>query len=135
MKRQTVYLDMDGTIYPLYTQKNWLARLRSGDPSVFSADEQIVSEARLYEVFPTDRYDVRILSMTPAGATKEYAEQVKNVKDAWLDKFFPTLTKRIYKPYGHNKNLKNSANAILVDDSEVIRKNFKGLALDPVALW
>ena len=60
---------------------------------------------------------------------------VKAVKDAWLDKFFPTLTKRIYKPYGHNKNLKNSANAILVDDSEVIRKNFKGLALDPVALW
>ncbi len=135
MKRQTVYLDMDGTIYPLYEQKNWLARLRNGDPSVFSADEQIVSEARLHEVFPTDKYDVRILSMTPAGASKEYAEQVKAVKDAWLDKFFPTLTKRIYKPYGHNKNLKNSANAILVDDSEVIRKNFKGLALDPVALW
>lgn len=126
---------MDGTIYPLYEQKNWLARLRNGDPSVFSADEQIVSEARLYEVFPTDKYDVRILSMTPAGASKEYAEKVKEVKDAWLDKFFPTLTKRIYKPYGHNKNLKNSANAILVDDSEVIRKNFKGLALDPVALW
>ena len=48
MKRQTVYLDMDGTIYPLYEQKNWLARLRNGDPSVFSANEQIVSEARLH---------------------------------------------------------------------------------------
>ena len=37
--------------------------------------------------------------------------------------------------YGHNKNLKNSANAILVDDNETIRNCYRGIALNPATLW
>ena len=34
MKKQTIYLDMDGTIANLYGQKDWLKRLQSEDTSV-----------------------------------------------------------------------------------------------------
>lgn len=135
MKKKTVYLDMDGTIYPLYTQTDWLARLRAEDKTVFSADEQMITEAELYTHFPKDKYDIKIFSMTPLGATKKYADEVIEVKNEWLDKYFPTLRKRIYKAYGHSKNLRNSDKAILVDDSEIIRQNFNGKAINPTDLW
>ena len=35
----------------------------------------------------------------------------------------------------YNKNLKNSKNAILVDDSKPIRDTFKGESIDPMKLW
>ena len=135
MAKKTVYLDMDGTIYPLYTQTDWLERLRAEDKTVFSADEQMVTESELYKHFPKEKYDIKIFSMTPLGATKKYADEVIEVKNAWLDKYFPTLKTRIYKAYGHSKNLRNCENAILVDDSEVIRDNFKGVAINPNELW
>ena len=70
--------------------------------------------------------------MTPKNASDEYCLNVIQQKNEWLDKYFPQLKKRIYKKYGYNKNLKNSKNAILIDDNEKIRNNFKGIALEPI---
>jgi len=134
MKKQ-VYLDMDGTIADLYGMENWLERLKSEDKTIFEECEPITTEEKLFEVFPQEKYNITILSMTPLGATKEYCENVERQKDNWLDKFFPNLTKRIYMAYGNNKNLKNSQNHILVDDNEKIRENFRGIALNPIDLW
>lgn len=133
--KQTVYLDMDGTIADLYNIKDWLPRLRASDKTIFLECKPIISEAELFKHFPTDKYDIRILSMTPLGATAEYCKNVEEQKNQWLDKYFPSLTKRIYKAYSHNKNLKNSVNAVLVDDSEPIRSSWKGIALNPIDLW
>lgn len=133
--KQTVYLDMDGTIADLYNIKDWLPRLRASDKTIFLECKPIISETELFKHFPTDKYDIRILSMTPLGATAEYCKNVEEQKNQWLDKYFPSLTKRIYKAYSHNKNLKNSANAVLVDDSEPIRSSWKGIALNPIDLW
>ena len=82
-----------------------------------------------------EKYEIKILSMTPKNATREYCKRVEKAKDEWLDKYFPSLKKRIYLPYGNNKNLKNSVNAILVDDSEPIRENYRGTAINPSTLW
>ena len=135
MKKITVYLDMDGTIADLYGIENWLPRLRNADKKIFLECKPLISEKELLNHFPTDKYEIRILSMTPLGATTDYCKNVEEQKNQWLDKYFPTLTKRIYKAYGHNKNLKNSANAVLVDDSEPIRNSWKGIALNPAELW
>lgn len=134
-KRQVVYLDMDGTIFNLYEQENWLERLRNEDPLVFSGDNRIITEERLRIFFPESEYDVRILSMTPLNVSNEYCEKVIEMKNAWLDAYFPSISKRIYRKYGHNKNLRNSKNAILIDDSEPIRKSWKGIAINPAELW
>lgn len=134
MKKRIVYLDMDGTIANLYGQSEWLLKLRTEDTQVFEECEPLITEEELLAYFPTEKFEIRICSMTPKGATKEYCENVIEQKNNWLDKFFPTITKRYYLPYGNNKNYKNSKNCILVDDNETIRNNYKGLALYPMWL-
>lgn len=135
MEKIVVYLDMDGTIFDLYGQENWLERLRTEDDTIFTGDRRMVTEEVLRKHFPADTYDVRVLSMTPKDATDEYCERVIARKNEWLDTYFPSITKRIYRKYGHNKNLKNSRYAILIDDSEPIRNTWNGLAFDPAIYW
>lgn len=133
--KKTVYLDMDGTIANLYGIENWLPRLRAEDKTIFLECEPMISEKELLDKFPTENFEMKILSMTPLNATENYCLDVINQKNERLNKYFPSITKRIYKPYGHNKNLKNSKNAILIDDSEPIRNSWKGIAINPVELW
>ena len=135
MKKITVYLDMDGTIADLYGIEGWLDRLHNEDKTIFLECAPLISEKELLNRFPAEQYEIKILSMTPLGATDEYCANVAEQKSAWLDCYFPTLTKRIYKKYGHNKNLKGSASAILVDDSAPIRATFRGTAINPVEIW
>lgn len=134
-RRTVVYLDMDGTIADLYGKENWLQMLREEIDGAFIDLEPMTTEERLLQVFPVESYEIRILSMTPKGASYEYCKRVEVEKDKWLDEHFPSLKKRIYKKYGNNKNLKNSAKAILIDDNETIRRTFRGIAIDPRALW
>lgn len=135
MKKTKVYLDMDGTIANLYDQKNWLERLRKEDTTIFLKCLPLITEKELLERFSPVNYEIIILSMTPKNCSKSYHENVIKQKNAWLDKYFPSITKRIYQKYGNNKNLKNSVNAILIDDNDIIRQNFKGIALNPNDLW
>lgn len=135
MKKQKVYLDMDGTIANLYGIDNWLERLRKEDTTIFLECNPLISEKDLLKVFPPKSHEIIILSMTPLNCSKSYHENVITQKNKWLDIHFPSITKRIYKKYGNNKNLKNSVKAILVDDNETIRNNYKGMALNPIDLW
>ena len=135
MTKIIVYLDMDGTIADLYGIENWLHRLRSEDETIFLECKPLITEEELYRRFPSDKYEFRIISMTPKDATKEYKNCVIAQKDFWMNIHFPSIKKRIYRAYGHNKNLRNSANAILIDDSEPIRNSWKGTALNPADLW
>jgi 5'(3')-deoxyribonucleotidase len=135
MKKITVYLDMDGTIANLYNQPNWLDRLLAEDETPFTECEPMTTEENLFRLFPKDRYEIKVLTMTPKNATKEYCEKVIIAKENWLNRFFPNITTRIYKPYGNNKNLANAHRHILIDDNAEIRKNFKGLAINPTELW
>lgn len=135
MKKIRIYLDMDGTIADLYNKENWLECLKVEKVDTFSTLQPMISQEKLLELFPLEKYDIRILSMTPKNASKNYCKQVIKEKNEWLDKYFPMIERRIYQKYGNNKNLKNSANAILIDDNEVIRKNWKGIALNPMRLW
>ena len=130
-----VYLDMDGTIADLYGIENWLSRLNNSDENIFLECKPIITEEALFSKFPADSFEIKILSMTPKNASNEYCENVKSQKDEWLNKYFPKLTNRIYKKYGHNKNLRNSKNAILIDDSKPIRDSWKGIALNPIEIW
>lgn len=129
--KKIVYLDMDGTIADLYNQENWLEKLINEDNKIFLDCKPLISEKELLKIFPTDKYDLRVCSMTPKNATKQYCKNVIEQKNVWLNKFFPSITKRYYLPYGNNKNYKNSKNCILVDDNLKIRENYKGLALAP----
>lgn len=133
MKKQIVYLDMDGTIANLYGIENWLDGLLNEVEGLFLNCEPLVSSEELEKYFPNEKYELRICSMTPLNASEEYCKVVIEEKNLWLDKYFPQITHRVYMAYGNNKNLRNCQNHILVDDNEKIRNTFKGLALAP--LW
>lgn len=135
MKKINVYLDMDGTIADLYGQPNWLEMLTAEADGAFINCDPLTDEKTLFDLFPADRYEIKVLSMTPKNATAEYCERVKAEKNAWLDRHFPKIQKRFYLPYGNNKNLKNAKHAILIDDNKTIRDNFRGTAIDPATLW
>ena len=125
---------MDGTIANLYSITNWLERLREEDTNIFKECKPLITQNDLFNLFPSDTYEIVILSMTPYKCSKLYHNNVIQQKNEWLDKFFPNIVKRYYLPYGSNKNYKNSKNCILVDDNETIRNNYKGLALFPMWL-
>lgn len=135
MKKQKVYLDMDGTIANLYDQKNWLQKLQKEDKTIYLKCLPLITEEKLFEYFPKEYYEIVILSMTPKNCSKSYHKNVIAQKNEWLNYFFPHLTKRIYKKFGYNKNLKNSKNAILIDDSFEIRQSFKGRSYSPSDIW
>ncbi len=130
-----IYLDMDGTIANLYEQKNWLERLQKEDTTIFLECQPLISQKELFRLFPPNYYEIIVLSMTPYNCSKDYHKQVIEQKNQWLDLYFPLIKKRIYKKYGNNKNLKNSDKAILIDDNETIRNNFRGVAFNPIELW
>ena len=134
-KRTKVYLDMDGTIFDLYHRENWLERLRDEDETVFWGDYRIITEYDLNHFFPKSDFEIIICSMTPKDANEEYCRKVIQTKNEWLDLYFPSIKKRIFKKYGKNKNLPYCENAILIDDSAEIRKTWKGIAINPAELW
>lgn len=132
MKKQVIYLDMDGTIADLYGMENWLESLRNEVEGLFLQCNPLITETELLVLFPSDIYELRICSMTPMDASKEYCLKVIEEKNIWLDKHFPSIEHRVYLEYGHNKNLRNSKNHILIDDNKTIRENYRGLALAPM---
>lgn len=132
MKKQIIYLDMDGTIADLYGIENWLEGLRNEVDGLFLQCEPLITESELLVLFPNDIYELRICSMTPMNASKEYCVKVIEEKNIWLDKHFPSIKKRTYLEYGYNKNIRNSKNHILIDDNKIIRESYRGLALEPV---
>lgn len=132
MKKQIIYLDMDGTIADLYGIENWLEGLRNEVEGLFLQCEPLITEPELLVLFPNDIYELRICSMTPMNASKEYCVKVIEEKNIWLDKHFPSIKKRTYLEYGYNKNIRNSKNHILIDDNKIIRENYRGLALEPM---
>ena len=70
--KTVVYLDMDGTIANLYGIENWLGRLRNEDDTIFTECETLITEKALFDLYPVEKYEIRILSMTPKKATKRY---------------------------------------------------------------
>ena len=72
MKKIKVYLDLDGTIASLYTEKDWLNRLHNEEEGLFLNLKPIINQEILLEKFPKEKYEIVILSMTPKGASLEY---------------------------------------------------------------
>lgn len=126
--KPTIYFDLDGTIYPLYDQPDWLERITTlADPSAYAAEVMMVDEVALQEVLLdliSEGFRVGVVSWLAKDATPEYDRAVRAVKREYIKKFLPMATEIHIVKYGTKKHsvIKNPHNAIIVDDDAGVRK-------------
>ena len=119
---KTLVFDMDGTLCDTYNQENWLERLRSFDPSVYSNAEPIVSMQELDDTIQQlkrNGWKIEIVSWLSKGSTKEFDRAVRQAKKEWLKKYHFDYDGLHIVKYGTpkskcTKNLKGYQ--ILIDD-------------------
>lgn len=139
MNKKIIYLDMDGTIADLYADKNWLEKLKNQDENIYKNADVIITEQELLKLYPLENYDIRILTMLAGYSTKEYQQNVINQKIEWLEKHYPTIAKNEknqFVEYGDCKAKYAEPNTMILDDNEIIRKNWrKKIGYAPLPKW
>lgn len=130
--KPTIYFDLDGTLYDLYAQSEWLARITTlADPTAYAAeDATMVDMVALQEVLldlMDKGYGVGVVSWLANNATADYNAAVREVKREWIKKFLPMATEIHIVKYGTPKHniVNNKAAAILVDDNDEVREAWK----------
>lgn len=133
----TIWFDMDGTIYELYRIPNWLERVRQMDMSVFSDgfprnDYERIDVA--VEALSAAGWRVGVVTWAPKGATLHEINEVGRVKFDWLCRFFPALADGHFAciPYGDSKanfvvEMESAGDGlnILVDDNKYVRADWR----------
>ena len=128
-----IYFDMDGTIADLYARATWLEELIAEKVEPYAEAKPMVAEADLLNLVAKG-YELGIVSWTAKNGSTEYNEAVALAKMAWLKKNFPntTFTEIHIVAYGTPKStVVKEKNAILFDDEEPNRKEWKGRAYEP----
>lgn len=133
MKRE-IWLDMDGTIANLYGVNGWLDDIKNENARPYKEAKGMMNLqalARVLNRLNKNGYEVGIITWLAKGATKEYNEKVAKAKREWLKKHLATVElKKVHiVEYGTPKwTLATDANAILFDDEEKNRTEWKGTA-------
>lgn len=127
-----IYFDMDGTIADLYGVENWLNDLTNGNPRPYQIAKRMVNEEVLKN-FKTMGYELGIISWLAKNGSKKYNNEVRKAKRAWLKENYPNIefSEIHIVKYGTPKSrVAKEKNAILFDDEENNRKEWKGLAIN-----
>lgn len=127
MNPKIINFDMDGTIANLYSVENWLAKLRSYDPSPYKEAAPLVRLSTLaFYIHKAQKngWKVNIISWLSKDPDPNYGEAVTNAKISWLKKHLPSVKfdEIIIVPYGTPKH--SLSNGILFDDEIDNRKNW-----------
>lgn len=142
MTKPTIYFDLDGTLYDLYNQPNWLARITTlSDPTAYANENAVMADmpklmAQLIKMV-SKGYGIGVISWLADDSTPEYDKAVRKVKREWVKKFLPMAHEVHIVKYGTPKHtvVKNKSDiSILVDDNGEVRERWemnRGLALDP----
>ena len=122
-----VVFDLDGTIYDLYNQKDWLYRLENEVAGVFDQPECCIVDIKKL----TDKimsmiekgFQFAIISWLPFGASPEYEEICREEKACWIWENLPMITEVSLIPYGIEKQKaiqKKAQHMILIDDNKEV---------------
>lgn len=132
----TIYLDCDGTWIDLYGVDNWLDYLLAENVYPYANAKPLVNLsllARTIHELQRKGVKVGIISWLSKGGSEAYNAAVDITKRKWFKRHIPSVTfdeVRIVK-YGTPKSsCATQANAILFDDEEKNRNEWKGIAFD-----
>lgn len=135
---KAIWFDMDGTIYDLYGQENWLEKVRNKDSRVFYTGSPLQPVERLMQALKAlkdNGWHIGVITWAPKGVDSgdPFFEDVAMMKQGWLAKYYPDLLQNFYCiPYGEDKSLtayhhwenrkEVIENQILVDDNLLVRQ-------------
>ena len=126
-----VILDLDGTVYDLYSVENWLEKLRSEDSSVFSEGDFIGDYNRfktVCEKLVSVGVQFEVITWLPMQASEEYELECTEVKREWVKKFMPFVTEFTAQSYGipkQNAIKKRAKTMYLLDDNREVCEMWK----------
>ena len=124
---KAIYFDMDGTVYDLYSIKNWLELLENEDESAYSIGNPLVDLDKLKEIclkLIACGYKIGIISWAAKGSSFEFYLKTQKAKWDWKEKNMPYVSEFYVQEYGTPKQYainKKSSLMILVDDNEEVR--------------
>lgn len=135
-KTKAIYFDMDGTIADLYAVENWLALLRSYNPTPYKQAKPLINMqvlARLLNRLQRKGYRIGIISWLSKDSTIDYDYAVTQAKIKWLKKHLTSVNFDEIKivPYGVSKTQAVTLKGgILFDDELQNRSKWNGTAYD-----
>ena len=133
----TIYFDIDGTIYDLYGFDNWLECILSERTECYTKGKLLVD----FNYFTNELYRLKekgyklgIITWLSKNATKKYENKVRKAKYRYLNKWFKNIFDEIHIiQYGKDKSYYCNENDILFDDEEKNRLqwlNKNGISYD-----
>ena len=133
-----IYFDMDGTIADLYSDPDWLAKLRAFDPSPYVLAAPLLNMSRLARLLHRAQkhgYKVFILSWRSMDTNDDYDEAVTNAKLDWLARHLPSVEWDgiFITAYGVPKH--SIGSGILFDDNKAVREGWGEGAYTPDEIW
>lgn len=129
---KTIFFDMDGTLYDLYSITDFKLRLHHEDPFVFYDGDPCCNLsllARLINKAKKNGYSVGIITWLPYNASKEYSSAVIKAKLNWLNTHLPSVrfdTIALLEYGTPKQNYMNAADDILIDDNETVGAKWLG---------
>jgi hypothetical protein len=131
----TIYFDLDGTLYDLYAQPRWHERITTDqDASAYAADALIpdgIQFANCITRLLRAGYRIGVVSWLANHSSVDYSKAVRRVKREWVKKNLPEATEIHIVKYGTPKHrIVKDKTGILVDDNAEIRASWKGLTID-----
>ena len=140
MKSSHIIFDLDGTLYDLYNIDNWLEKIESESPSVFTEGRALVNMNKLNKkiaFFQKMGCTFSVVTWLPMGATEKYKKECYSAKMNWCRENLPTIPEINIIDYGIGKHLyrkKDKVNYLIDDNLEINNKfnninNCKGMGL------
>lgn len=123
-----IYFDLDGTVYDLYSVKNWLEKLETEQKKVFIEGDFLGDYPEFLDrihLLIEYGYTFGVITWLPMRATPEYEEICRQEKIEWINQYLPFVSEINICSYGIPKQnciQKRSKEMWLIDDNiEVCR--------------
>ena len=126
-----IMMDLDGTVYDLYSVENWLEKLQTEKENVFLEGEFLVNYNDFMDCIRfllECGYTFGVITWLPMQASEEYELECTEVKREWVKKFMPFVTEFTAQSYGipkQNAIKKRAKTMYLLDDNREICEMWK----------
>lgn len=120
--------DMDGTVYDLYGQPNWLKKLEAEDVTAYTDGAPLVNLRELEKVCRAlieKGFEIGVITWLAKNGSKRFHHNTAETKKTWVQNNMPYVTRFTAQEYGTPKQNaldKSIKFAVLVDDNKEVRE-------------